>query len=86
MSRYKSLGTLRYRLSSGKSGGKTKIKHKMIFIPAAERLAQHDGKKYAIFIGGKVDSKILDAKLRKYKPEINNGIELSVSDTLKPIS
>ena len=73
MSRYKSLGTLRYNLSSNDG----KMNEKVIFTPTADYSIKHNGHTYAIFI-----SDALDAKLKKYKPEKHVGVELSIKSKL----
>ena len=74
MSKYTSIGTLRYRISM-QDGNESQA---IFFIPSDDYSVKHHGKNYAIFISTH------RALLRKYKPENKQGIKLNVaSDTAK---
>lgn len=73
MSRYASVGTLRYHLSKQ---GDERPATKIIFVPSEEYSIKHHGKTYAIFVSAR------EALLRKYEPESKRGITLNVADSL----
>ena len=69
MSKYISIGTLRYRISM-QDGNESQT---IFFIPSEDYSVKHHGKNYAIFISTH------RALLREYKPEDKQGIKLHVA-------
>lgn len=80
MARYKSIGTLHYSLSlvDGKTMPKT------IFTPSADYSLKHNGKDYAIFVSGDLQTGNLGGQLIEYNPKKHKGIDLSVGSNLLP--
>lgn len=78
MSRYRSIGTLRYSLST--DDGRETVK--VIFIPTEDYSVKYNGKSFAILVTDDSVAGDLDGQLKEYKPEKHIGIDLHVGSDL----